>query len=201
MKVKLQFGKKNVPLFIITLIILVYVIVTSMDSLNYFFKKDGPVDLGEAVSMNMDAYRSLKDGDFVQIKGITSIHGGTLNKGFLSEKHIIFYIAGSNKFIVTEKADESGKFEGPQIRTIQGKVRSFQKDKHAAKMRAFFAKSFLLEMDNDGFLIESGAVPGKDFTPVIIFGIVVLLLIISVVLFIKSLKTDTELTESDPDDI
>ena len=198
---KLQFGKKNVPLFIITLIILIYVIVTSIDGLKYFFKKDGPVDLGEAVSINMDAFSALKDGDFVQIKGITSIHGGALNKGFLSEKHIIFYLAGSNKFVITEKADDSEKFGGPQFRTIQGKVRSFKTDKHAAKMRDFFAKSFLLEMDEDGFLIESGVIPGKDYSPVMIFGIVVVLLIVSVGLFIRSLKTDTEITENDEDDI
>ena len=198
---KFQFGRKNVPLFIITLIILVYVIVTSIDGLLYFFKKDGPKDLGEAVSMNMEVFSTLQDGDFVQIKGITSIHGGALNKGFLSQKHIIFYIAGSNKFIVTEKADESGKFEGPQLRTIQGKVRSFKTDKHAAKMRDFFAKSFMLEMDADGFLIESGVVPGKDYGPVVIFGIVVLLLIVSVTLFIRSIRTDTDLTENEEDDI
>ncbi|HNW83747.1 MAG TPA: hypothetical protein PKG52_12745 [bacterium] len=201
MKIKLYFGKKNIPIFILTLVVLIYVMVTSVDGIKYFFSKAEPKDLGDAITMDTKVFSELQDGDFVQIKGITSIHGGSLNKGFLSDKYYLFYLAGSSKFIIIEKVDEKNTESGPQFRTIKGRVHSFKTNKYASKMKDFFSKSFMIEMNEDGFLIESGMIPGKDYTPVIMFATMLLLLALSIFLFIKSLKTDKETMENDPDEI
>lgn len=201
MKIKLHMGKKNIPLFILTVVALVYVMVTSIDGLKYFFSKAEPKDLGDAITMNTEVFSKLQEGDFVQIKGITSIHGGSLNKGFLSEKYYLFYLAGSSKFIIIEKVDEENTASGPQFRTIQGRAHSFKTSKYASKMKDFFSKSFMIEMNEDGFLIESDVIPGKNYTPVVMFVIMLLLLALTTILFIKSSTTDKETMENDPDDI
>jgi len=191
-KPSLYIGKKNIVTFLIASAILLYGIISSIDGVMYFFSDNKPIDLKGAMNLDKEAFGKVKDGDFVQVKGITSVQGGSLQKGIWGEKHVVFYLTGSSKFIIIEKVEE-GEDRGPQDRVLQGRAHLFKTDGHAEKMRQFFLKSFLIEIEPDGMMIESGKVPGKDFWPLILMAALIILMGLSIFLFIKPMKTEKEM--------
>ena len=178
-------GKKNTVTFLLASIILLYGIVTSIDGFSYFFADKTPIDMGKAMQLDKDAFSKVKDGDLVQISGITSVQGGSLKKGLGSERHILFYLTGSPKFVIIESVDEDEKNTGPQQRTIKGRAHCFKTDSQAEKMRQFFKSSLFIEMDEDGMMIEADVVPGKNYWALIFFLGLILLMGLNIYLFIK----------------
>lgn len=188
----LYIGKKNIVTFVLASAILLYGIISSIDGVRYFFSDDAPTDLKRAMSLDKEAFAKVKDGDYVQIKGITSVQGGSLKKGMWGDKFVVFYLTGSSKFIVVEK-QEDDENRGPQDRLIKGRARLFESDVQAEKMRKFFLDSFLIEMDPDGMMIESGKIPGKDYWSLILMGLLIMMMGLNVYLLLKPMKTENEM--------
>jgi hypothetical protein len=197
-KIKFAFGKKNYTTFIIASLVLVYAMYSSIDGLVYYFSDNEPIVLGDAMDVDKEAFSKVSDGDFVEVKGITSLQGGSLEKGFLGKRHFLYYFNGSSKFIVIEESKEDER-KGPSRKTVRGRAHLFKTSSQAQKMREFFLNSLFLEMDDDGIFIESGLEPGKDHTVPVFFLILAALMILNIVLFKKYLKKD-ESAEEDFDD-
>ena len=113
--------KQNFHLFVFTTIILFYGTFSFFGDVSYFFSSGKPVDLGTAFNPNKKALQNLKEGDFVKIKGITSMFGGKVKKGFWGTEYIIYSFSSSTKFIVIEKKEKNKKY-GPSEKTISGKI-------------------------------------------------------------------------------
>ena len=190
-KISFYVGKKNLVSFLIASVILVYAIYAFSDNVIYFFADDTPIDLGDALELNNDAFAEVKDGDFVQIKGITSVQGGNVKKGIFGEKHVVYYLNGSSKFIIDSAVTDEDSFAGPHYRTVKGRAFAFRTNSKAAKMQAFFANSLFLEMKNDGFFIEDGVIPRTDYTGLCMFIFFCVLMVLNVVFLIKPLKRET----------
>ena len=190
-KISFYVGKKNFVTFVIASLILIYAIYAFSDNVIYFFADDTPIDLGDALELNTDAFAKVKDGDFVRIKGITSVQGGNVKKGIFGERHVIYYLNGSSKFIIDSAVTDEDSFAGPHYRTVKGRAFSFRTNSKAAKMQAFFANSLFLEMKDDGFFIEDGVIPRTDYTGLCMFVFFCLLMVLNVVFFIKPLKRET----------
>jgi hypothetical protein len=60
-------------------------------------------------------------------------------------------------------------------------------------MRKFFLDSFLIEIEPDGMMIESGKIPGKDYWPLILMGLLIMLMGLNVYLLLKPMKTEKEM--------
>ena len=185
-------GKKNIITFLLASAILIYGMISSIDGVMYFFADDTPIDMKTALELDKNAFSQVKDGDYVQIRGITSVQGGSLQKGMWGEKHVVFYLTGSSKFIIIEKVDDDEN-TGPQDREIKGRAHLFKADKQAEKMRQFFLNSFLIEIDPDGIMIESGKIPGKDFWPLTLMAILFVLMGLNIYLLVKPMKTEKEM--------
>ena len=190
-KISFYVGKKNFVTFVIASLILIYAIYAFSDNVIYFFADDTPIDLGDALELNNDAFAKVKDGDFVRIKGITSVQGGNIKKGIFGERHVVYYLNGSSKFIIDSAVTDEDSFAGPHYRTVKGRAFAFRTNSKAAKMQAFFANSLFLEMKDDGFFIEDGVIPRTDYTGLCMFVFFCLLMVLNVVFFIKPLKRET----------
>ena len=188
----LYIGKKNIVTFLLASAILLYGIISSIDGVVYFFSNNDPIDLKGAMELDKDAFGKVKDGDFVQIKGITSVQGGSLKKGLWGEKHVIFYLTGSSKFIIIEKVEDDEN-RGPQYKIIKGRAHLFKTNGQAEKMREFFLKNFLIEIEPDGMMIESGKVPGKDYWSLILMTVLITLMGLNIYLLVKPMKTEKEM--------
>ena len=188
----LYIGKKNIVTFMLASAILLYGIISSIDGVSYFFSDDAPIDLKGAMALDKEVFAKVSDGDYVQVRGITSVQGGSLKKGLWGDKFVVFYLTGSSKFIVVEEQEE-GENRGPQDRTIKGRARLFKSDAQAEKMRKFFLDSFLIEIKPDGMMIESGKIPGKDYWSLILMGLLIMLMGLNVYLLLKPMKTEKEM--------
>lgn len=146
-KISFYIGKKNKATFLLASVILIYGMYLQFDNVVYFFANKTPIDLGEAINLNNEAFAKVKTGDYVQVKGITSIQGGSLKKALFGKKHLIYYLNGSSKFIIDSLADDKKGSTGPQYKTVKGRAYAFKASKQAAKMRNFFLKSFMIEID------------------------------------------------------
>ncbi len=197
-KISFSFGRKNYTTFIIASLVLLYAIYSSIDGVVYYFSDTEPIALGDAMELNEEAFAKVSDGDFVEVRGITSLQGGSLDKGFLGKRHFIYYLNGSAKFIIIEESTDDER-KGPVRKTIRGRAHLFRTNRQAQKMREFFLKSLFLEMDDDGIFIEAGLEPRKNHTTPLFFSILIGLMILNIVLFIKYLKKD-ESVEEDFDD-
>lgn len=196
-KISFYVGKKNFITFIIASLILLYAIYAFSDNVIYFFADDTPIDLGDALELNTENFAKVKDGDYVQIKGITSIQGGNIKKGVFGEKHVVYYLNGSSKFIIDSAVPDDDSFAGPHYRTVKGRAFAFKTNSKAAKMQAFFANSFYIEMKDDGVFIEDGVIPRTDYTGLFMFVFFCILLILNIVFFIKPIKSETSQEEID----
>lgn len=198
-KISFYVGRKNTVTFVIASAVLLFGIVSYFDNVIYFFSAQEPVDLKDAMELDTEAFSKIKDGDFVQIKGITSIQGGAMKKGLAGKKHILYYLSGSSKFVISEKAPDESL--GPQYKTVKGRAYSFKTNSNAAKMRDFFAKSLFIEMDEDGYLILAGMEPGSDYMSLIFFFVLIIAAGLNIFLFVKPLKPRDDLMENDIDEI
>ena len=190
-KISFYVGKKNFITFIVASVILLYAIYAFSDNVIYFFSDDDPIDLGDALELNTENFAKVKDGDYVQIKGITSIQGGNIKKGVTGERHVVYYLNGSSKFIIDSAVTDEDSFAGPHYRTVKGRAYAFKTNSRAAKMQAFFANSLFLEMKDDGFFIEDGVVPRTDYAGLFMFAFFCVLMILNIVFFIKPMKRET----------
>ena len=163
----------------------------------YFFSNDTPIDLGDALELNTENFAKVKDGDYVQIKGITSIQGGNIKKGVTGERHVVYYLNGSSKFIIDSAVTDEDSFSGPHYRTVKGRAFAFKTNSKAKKMQSFFANSLFLDMKDDGFFIEDGVIPRTDYAGLFMFGFFTILMILNIVFFIKPLKRETSQEEID----
>ncbi len=191
MNIKKIAKKQNLHLFILTTIILFYGVFSFFGDVTYFFSSRTPLDLGTAFKPNKQALKKVKEGDFVKIKGITSMFGGKVKKGFWGTEYVIYSFSASTKFIIIEKK-EKGKKYGPSDKTVEGRIHPFKTNKQAAKMREFFKKSLFTEMDKDGYLIEAGVTPQSKLFGTIIFFIFLTLFIFDIYLLIKPPKKEEE---------
>jgi len=200
-KIAFYIGKKNGVTFIIATFVLLFGLYSLSGDVIYFFSGRDAIDLKEAMNIDKDAFAKIEDGDFVKVRGITSIQGGAMKKGITGQKHILYYLTGSSKFIVNEKIDEDP--EGPQEKTVKGRAFKFETDGNAARMRSFFANTFGIEMDADGILIEAGLEPGSDYSSLIFFILMLAALGINIWLFFKPLKIneDDDFLESEIDEL
>ena len=196
-KISFYVGKKNFVTFIIASLILLYAIYSFSDNLIYFFSDSSPIDLGDALELNQENFAKVKDGDYVQIKGITSVQGGNIKKGILGERHVVYYLNGSSKFIIDSAVTDEDSFSGPHYRTVKGRAFAFKTNSRAAKMQAFFANSLYLDMKDDGFFIEDGVIPRTDYAGLFMFAFFTVLMILNVVFFIKPIKRETSQEEID----
>ena len=196
-KISFYVGKKNYITFIIASLILLYAIYSFSDNVIYFFSNDTPIDLGDALELNTENFAKVKDGDYVQIKGITSVQGGNIKKGVTGERHVVYYLNGSSKFIIDSAVTDEDSFSGPHYRTVKGRAFAFKTNSKAAKMQSFFANSLFLEMKDDGFFVEDGVVPGTDFAGLFMFAFFTVLMILNIVFFIKPMKRETSQEEID----
>ena len=190
-KISFYVGKKNFVTFIVASLILIYAIYAFSDNVIYFFADDSPIDLGDALELDNDAFAKVKDGDFVQIKGITSVQGGNIKKGIFGEKHVVYYLNGSPKFIIDSKVTGEDSFSGPHYRTVKGRAFAFKTNSKAAKMQAFFANSLFIDMNDDGFFIEDGVIPRTDYTGLFMFMLFCVLTVFNIVFLIKPLKRES----------
>ena len=190
-KISFYVGKKNVISFLIATFVLLYALYAFLDNVVYFFSDDTPIDLGDALELNTDAFAKVRDGDYVQIKGITSVQGGTIKKGLLGEKHVVYYLNGSSKFIIDSAVENEESFSGPHYRTVKGRAFAFKTNSKAAKMQAFFANSLYIEMKDDGFFIEDGAIPRTDFAGLFMFVFFAVLMVLNIIFFVRPLKRET----------
>lgn len=198
-KISFYVGKKNIITFLAASIILLFGIYSFVDDIVYFFSSNEPIDLHEAMELDKAAFEKLKDGDYVQVKGITSVQGGAMKKGLSGQKYILYYLSGSPKFIVNEKIDEDPS--GPQYKTVRGRAYGFKTNSNAAKMRNFFANSLFIEMDEDGYLIQAGVEPGSDYMSLLFFVVLILAMGLNIFLFLKPFKPQEDLMEDDIDEI
>jgi len=188
-KISFGFGKKNYTTFIIATLVLIYAIYTSIDGVVYYFSSSEPIVIGDAMDPDLEALSRVSDGNFVEVKGITSLQGGSLEKGFLGKKHHLYYFTGSDKFIVIEPSPTEER-SGPVRKTVRGRAHRFKTNSQAQRMRDFFLKGLFIEMDDDGIFIESGIEPGKEQMTLILFAILIGLMALNIFLFIKYLKKD-----------
>ena len=196
-KISFYVGKKNFITFAVASVILLYAIYAFSDNVIYFFSNDTPIDLGDALELNNDAFAKVKDGDYVQIKGITSVQGGNINKGVTGERHVVYYLNGSSRFIIDSAVTDEDSFSGPHYRTVKGRAFAFKTNSRAAKMQAFFANSLFLDMKDDGFFIEDGVIPRTDYAGLFMFAFFALLMILNIVFFIKPMKRETRQEDID----
>ena len=196
-KISFYVGKKNFITFAIASIILLYAIYAFSDNLIYFFSDETPVDLGDALELNAENFAKVHDGDYVQIKGITSVQGGNIKKGIFGERHVVYYLNGSSKFIIDSAVTDEDSFSGPHYRTVKGRAFAFKNNSKAAKMQAFFANSLYIDMKDDGFFIEDGVIPRTDFTGVFMFAFFTVLMILNIVFFIKPMKREANKEDID----
>lgn len=196
-KISFYVGKKNFVTFIVASLILLYAIYAFSDNLLYFFSDENPIDLGDALELNTENFAKVKDGDYVQIKGITSVQGGNIKKGVFGERHVVYYLNGSSKFIIDSAVTDEDSFSGPHYRTVKGRAYAFKTNPKAAKMQAFFANSLYLDMKDDGFFIEDGVIPRTDYAGLFMFVFFTVLMILNVVFFIKPMKRETRQEDID----
>ena len=196
-KISFYVGKKNFITFAVASLILLYAIYSFSDNVIYFFSNDTPVDLGDALELNTENFAKVKNGDYVQIKGITSIQGGNIKKGLFGEKHVVYYLNGSSKFIIDSAVTDEDSFSGPHYRTVKGRAFAFKTNSKAAKMHDFFANSLYIDMKDDGFFIEDGVIPHTDFAGLFMFAFFAVLMILNIIFFIKPLKRETTQEEID----
>ncbi|MBP5201456.1 hypothetical protein J6253_01830 [bacterium] len=196
-KISFYVGKKNFITFAVASVILLYAIYAFSDNVIYFFSNDTPIDLGDALELNNDAFAKVKDGDYVQIKGITSVQGGNIKKGVTGERHVVYYLNGSSRFIIDSAVTDEDSFSGPHYRTVKGRAFAFKTNSRAAKMQAFFANSLFLDMKDDGFFIEDGVIPRTDYAGLFMFAFFALLMILNIVFFIKPMKRETRQEDID----
>jgi hypothetical protein len=189
-KISFYVGKKNFITFAVASLILLYAIYSFSDNVIYFFSDDSPIDLGDALELNTENFAKVKDGDYVQIKGITSIQGGNIKKGITGERHVVYYLNGSSKFIIDSAVKDEDSFAGPHYRTVKGRAFGFKTNSKAAKMQAFFANSLYLDMKDDGFFIEDGVIPRSDYAGLCMFVFFIVLMILNVFFFIKPMKRE-----------
>ena len=196
-KLSFYVGKKNFITFIVASLILLYAIYSFSDNLIYFFSDDTPLDLGDALELNSENFAKVKDGDYVQIKGITSIQGGNIKKGVAGERHVVYYLNGSSKFIIDSAVTDDDSFSSPHYRTVKGRAFAFKTNSKAAKMQAFFANSLYLDMKDDGFFIEDGVIPRSDYAGLFMFFFFIVLMILNVFFFIKPIKRESRQEDID----
>ena len=121
-KISFYVGKKNFITFAVASLILLYAIYAFSDNVIYFFSDDTPIDLGDALELNTENFAKVHDGDYVQIKGITSIQGGNIKKGVTGDRHVVYYLNGSSKFIIDSAVTDEDSFSGPHYRTVKGRM-------------------------------------------------------------------------------
>ena len=190
-RISFYVGKKNIVTFLIASAILIYAIYAFSDNVIYFFADAEPINLGDALELDTEAFAKVRDGDYVQIKGITSVQGGNIKKGVLGERHVVYYLNGSSKFIIDSAVTDEDSFAGPHYRTVKGRAFAFRSNSKAAKMRAFFSNSLFIEMKDDGFFIEDGVIPRTDYAGLCMFAFFCVLMVLNVVFFIRPLKRET----------
>lgn len=198
-KISLYIGRKNTVTFFAASAILLFGIYAFFGDVVYFFSSSEAIDLKDAMELDKVNFDKVKDGDFVQVKGITSVQGGSTKKGITGTEYILYYLTGSSKFIINEKKKDDSL--GPQYKTVRGRAYRFNTNSNAAKMRNFFAKSFMIEMDEDGILIEAGLEPGRDYSAIVFFIMLLTALGLNTYLFFKPLKQKEDPMENDIDEI
>ncbi|MBP5201878.1 hypothetical protein J6Z39_02660 [bacterium] len=197
-KINFYIGRKNLITFLVASVILLVAMYSFFDNVLYFFADDTPIDLGDALELNTEAFSKVENGDYVQIKGITSIQGGNIKKGLFGERHIVYYLNGSSKFIIESVVKSDDENVGPAYKTIKGRAYAFKTNKKAKKMFDFFEKSLFISMKEDGFFIEEGVEPRTDYAGLVIFLLFLGLMVVNVVLFVRPLKSDnSDLEEID----
>ncbi|MGI6394336.1 MAG: hypothetical protein ACOX2F_06360 [bacterium] len=198
-KVSFYIGKKNYITFLIASLVLLFGIYSFFGDVLYFFSNKTPIDLNDAMELNKAEFDKVADGDFVQVKGITSVQGGAIQRGLFGTEYTLYYFTGSGKFIVNEKSGD--RPSGPQYKTVKGRAYRFNSSSNAAKMRNFFLKSFMIEMDEDGILIEAGLEPGSGCSSLIIFMVFVVVMGLNIYFFIKPIKQKEDLVEDSIDEL
>lgn len=200
-KLRFVHKKKSIPVSILTMLLLLYGIFSFYTDVTYFFQDSKPLNLGKALEVKEDALQDIKEGEFVQISGIRSIHVGSIKKGFLGEEFLIYYFMGSPKFIVIEPMPENKEEKNIIAHRVKvkGRIFSFEKNNDAQRMRQFFLNSMGITLAEDGFLIQSGHAPGEDYLSVIFFVLLIVLLGVNIYLLIRSPKEEE--MEEDLEDI
>ncbi|HQN72642.1 MAG TPA: hypothetical protein PLX56_06075 [bacterium] len=198
-KISFYIGRKNTVTFFLASAVLLFGIYSFFGEVVYFFSGSEAIDLKDAMEIDKANFEKVDDGDFVQVKGITSVQGGAIQRGITGTEYILYYLTGSSKFIINEKND--GESKGPQYKTVRGRAYKFSTNSNAARMRNFFARSFMIEMDEDGILIEAGLEPGSDYAALIFFIMLIAAMGLNIYLFIRPLKQKEDPMENDIDEI
>ena len=197
-KVSMAFKKKSLHLFILLSAVLLYGMYVFYSDVVFYFHTAPPKDLGDAMNPNVAVMKTVQDGDYITMKGIRAVQGGTLQKGFLGEQYTLFYFTGSNRFIAMQKTPK-GTTLGPAYVTVLGRAYSFKTNGYAQSMNSFFKSQLALEMSPDGFLIQAGQKPGENKTALVMFGVMLLLFFINIGIMIK--QTWFPHVEQDEDDL
>jgi len=188
-KVRFVFKSRSALMPLIVTVVLIYGMYSFWSDFNYFFKSSTPIDLGAALKTNKELLAKVEAGDYARIKGIRSIKGGKITKGFLGEKYMTYFFMGSPDFIVVEKMhEEKEKNAGAKRVTVNGRIYPLKHSPEMMKLRDFFEKNFLVEMNRDGFLIYAGEEPGKDYYSVSFFILLFIFLVLNTLLTIRSFK-------------
>jgi len=186
---KLVLGRKNLYLFILSTVILLYGLYLAFDGARFYFHDTPPVDLGDALEPNEQALTVVRDGDFVTIRGIRSIQGGVLEEGFSKKKRMLYYFLGSPRFVVSEPmAKEEEKNAGGMRVTVKGRIYRWTTSGGAVRMREFFEKRYGLTMSPDGFFIRAGEYPRTDTGAVVLFVLLAILLAVNISLAVYTLR-------------
>ncbi len=200
MPLKIVLGKKNLYLFLISTAVLLYGLSLTFDGARFYFHNEPPIDLGDALTPNETALATVKDGDYVKIRGLRSIQGGVLEEGFSKKKRMLYYFLGSPRFVVNEPmAKEEEKNAGGTRVTVIGRIYRFETSGGAARARDFFEKRYELAMAKDGFFIRAGENPRTDTGAVAIFATLAVLLLINLFLAFKTLRRPHEVPQEDND--
>lgn len=199
--VRFVLGTKNLYLFILSTGLLLYGLYSYFDDVLFYFHKEPPVDLGTALEPNKEALSTLKDGDFVKIRGIRSLQGGVVEEGLTKQKNMLYFFLGSPKFVALEPmAEKEEKNIGGSYVTLLGRIYGFKTSGMAAKYRTFFDRSYGITMADEGWLIRGGKLPGTDTTAIAVFSLLIILLIVNILLAIKTLRPQPEPEYDDLDD-
>lgn len=188
--------------YIITAAIILFAMYYFLDDVRYFFSSKTPIDLGGAMEIKPEILDSVKDGDFVKIKGIRSIQGGNMQKSVLGKPHMIYYFIGSTKFVVLERmsADEE-KNAGAVYVTIEGRLFKFKTNKAANRSADFFRTTFGLKFDDNGAMIEADLLPRTDYFSLSIFLLLIVMLAIDIFLAFATIGRKPDETPEEEEEI
>lgn len=206
MKLPVRFvlGAKNLYLFILSSIVLLYGLYTYLDEAIFYFHDPVPVTLGTALEPNDAALAALSDGDYVTIRGIRSVQGGVIEEGFSKKRFMIYYLLGSPRFVVVEAMPEKKDGEednlGGTVVTIRGRAYGFQSNAGAKRFVNFFEKNYGITMAEKGWLLRAGIEPRKDLFPVFMWAVLLVLFAANIALAVKTLRPGPEPEYDDTDD-